>query len=46
MDVKAPEATVGGMEVVKMNPGAYDRIKSIIFVEPATYPPTTPYAEN
>jgi hypothetical protein len=35
MAARAPAATAGGMEVVKMKPAALDRIASIIFAEPA-----------
>ena len=40
----APAATTGGMDVVKMNPGAVERMVSMRGAEAARYPPTTPYA--
>jgi hypothetical protein len=44
MDVWAPATMLGGSEVVKMNPGAYERTTSMRSAEPAMYPPTMPYA--
>ena len=44
MEAVAPAATLGGREVVKMNPGAYPLTASTIFSFAAMYPPKQPIA--
>ena len=42
MAVLAPAMVAGGSDVVKMNPGASERMVSTSAADPAMYPPTQP----